>query len=1000
MESTLALSSPLPRPGDPALAEIGIGRWREHAAEADAATKATALALLDDPQGRKLLDGVFGCSPYLGQLLLREQGFICRLLRDGFDPGFDRLLATVQRDQRGETDTNRLMAGLRSAKRQVALLTALADLAGAWPLERVTGALSAFAELALRLAAGHLLTRAAAAGKLRVADPHDPERSSGLIILAMGKFGGFELNYSSDIDLIVLYDAERASAPANQELAPIFIRLARDLVRIMEERTRDGYVFRTDLRLRPDPGATPPAVSVAAAELYYAGFGQNWERAALIKARAVAGDLEAGRQFLDSLRPFVWRRNLDFAAIRDIHSIKRQINAHKGHGTIAIEGHNIKLGRGGIREIEFFAQTQQLIFGGRDDRVRVAPTCLALAALVDTGRVTAAVADDLVAAYHFLRQVEHRLQMIDDLQTHSLPATDAGVAALAAFLGYDGPAPFRRELLSHLATVETHYAELFEEAPALAEPGSLVFTGTEDDPRTSETLHQLGYANPSAVISTVANWHRGRYRAVRSARARELLTELGPTLLRAFARTPAPDTTLTNFDRFLGRLPAGVQLFSLFYTNPNLFDLVAEIMGLAPALAETLGRNAPLLDAVLLDGFFKPLPDAATLARRLERALVDARDFEDVLLLSRRWANDQKFRAGVHTLRNITDGDHCGQFLSDLACLVIAELLDRVTVEFARRHGRIPGSDVAVVALGKLGARQMSAQSDLDLIVVYDLPPEPGSSDGAKPLAPSEYFTRLTQRLINAITVPTAEGRLYEVDMRLRPSGNAGPLAVSFAAFVKYQTEQAWTWEHLALTRARPIAGSASFRTRLAAAIRDRLTQPRDPDRLLRDVDDMRRRVDREFGNKNPWDVKYLRGGMIDVSFVAQYLQLRHAHDHPDVLSSDTVTALDRLAGRRLLDAAIAEDLISAQRLWRRVQGYLRLTTEPKKLPAVIPTALAPGLTRAAFPTEPEALAIDVLETRIRAVAARAFQHYRSLIEEPAARLPPLPEAKESPDDR
>ena len=394
----------------------------------------------------------------------------------------------------------RLMARLRIAKRRVALLTGIADMAGIWDLAQVTGALSTFAETALRLACDHLLVKAAGAGSLVLPDPEHPSVGSGLIILAMGKFGARELNYSSDIDLIVLYDDHVVQTTQPDNMARTFVRLARDLVRIMEERTRDGYVFRTDLRLRPDPGATPLAVSVSAAEAYYGSLGQNWERAAMIKARPVAGDLKAGREFLRFLVPFIWRRSLDFAAIQDIHSIKRQINAHRGYKAVAVNGHNVKLGRGGIREIEFFAQTQQLIFGGRDPTLRTSGTEQSLLALVGAGRIERRVAEELIQAYRYLRKVEHRVQMMEDRQTHSLPADEAGIAALALFLGYDGPEPFRTDLLATMNLVEDHYAALFEEAPPLAgTAGNLVFTGTEDDPDTLETLRNMGFGNPSAA---------------------------------------------------------------------------------------------------------------------------------------------------------------------------------------------------------------------------------------------------------------------------------------------------------------------------------------------------------------------------------------------------------------------------------------------------------------------------------------------------------------------
>ncbi|CAO3414938.1 bifunctional [glutamine synthetase] adenylyltransferase/[glutamine synthetase]-adenylyl-L-tyrosine phosphorylase [Azospirillum endophyticum] len=999
MPSPIAFPSPLPKPFDTAQAALGMERWRQQAAAAEPETRAWAEAFAASEPGRALVEAVCGNSPYLGHSLTRELPFVRRVMEDGFDDGFAALIASLHAEHDEEKSMDRLMAGLRIAKRRAALLIALADIVGAWPLFRVTGALSELAETGVQLAANFLLRRAGEAGTLTLPDPQRPWVGSGLIVLGMGKLGGRELNYSSDIDLIVLYDDAVVQTPQPDNLARTFIRLARDLVRIMDERTKDGYVFRTDLRLRPDPGATPLAVSVSAAEIYYGSVGQNWERAAMIKARPIAGDPEAGASFIRFLEPFVWRRNLDFAAIQDIHSIKRQINAHKGHREVTVNGHDIKVGRGGIREIEFFAQTQQLIFGGRDPRVRIAPTLMANEALREVGRVPPQTVEELAAAYHFLRRVEHRIQMIDDQQTHRIPADDAGVAHLATFLGYGDPADFRAELLATLGQVEDRYAELFEEAPSLSGPGNLVFTGTDPDPGTVETLAGMGFADPARVISVVSAWHRGRYRATRSGRARELLTELTPALLSALAKTPAPDSALMNFDDFLGKLPAGVGLFSLFVANPWLLELVAEIMGIAPQMAHTLSRNPSLLDAVLSPDFFDPLPGKADgLADDHARVMAPARDFEDALTLSRRWTNDQRFRAGVHILRGITDGDRCGAFLADLADLVVPDLARRVEEEFAQRHGRIPGGAWVVVAMGKLGSRQLTVTSDIDLIVIYDVAPGDGQhpsgpllSDGAKPLSPNEYYIKLTQRLTNAITAPMGDGRLYEVDMRLRPSGNAGPLATSLDAFVKYQATDAWTWEHMALTRARVIGGDAGLAGRVSAAIREVLTSPRDADRLLWDVADMRRRIEKEFGTTNVWNVKYARGGLIDIEFIAQYLQLRFGQERPDILHIGTAKALRCAARTGALAPEVAADLESTLRLWRRVQGFLRLTTAGVLDPNQVSPSLLAGLVRAAFPDEREPDAVDFpeLDRRIRAVAARAHGHFKALVEEPAGHVAP-----------
>ena len=587
----------LPEPADARRLALGFEAWNEAVALAQG-SPASDLARQWSAAGagKRLLASIFGNSPFLTGVAVKEWAFLIRLVEQGPDPLFHDIAAGIEKTEDLGEDTAAVMRRLRVAKRRVALVAALAEVAGAWSLEQQTAALSRFAEAALGAALRHLLREAARKRLISVTDADQPEQDSGLIVLGIGKLGGYELNYSSDIDLIILYDPVSARVSARDGEQSFFVRLTRELVRILEAYTGDGYSFRTDLRLRPDPASTPLAMSVPAALAYYESVGQNWERAALIKARPVAGDRAAGRRFLRELQPFIWRKNLDFAAIQDIHSIKRQINAHRGGGKIALEGHDIKTGRGGIREIEFFAQTQQLIWGGRLQELRVGPTCEALRRLAGAGRIDPATAVQLIDDYRFLRRLEHRLQMVEDAQIHALPSDRAGIERIAIFLGYSDAEAFVADLRAHLVSVERHYAELFEQAPNLAGPGNLVFTGADDDCETLRTLSRLGFAEPASVSALVRSWHHGRLRATRSQRAREILTELVPELLRIFGATPHPDAALRRFDQFLSHLPAGVQLFSLFHANPGLLALVAEIMAGAPRLAEQLAQHPALLE--------------------------------------------------------------------------------------------------------------------------------------------------------------------------------------------------------------------------------------------------------------------------------------------------------------------------------------------------------------------------------------------------------------------
>ena len=970
----------LPRPAAQRLTALGFAAWDEALAAApDDPTAQAARAWSAAPQGRRLLEAIFGNSPFLGGLAAKEWRFLNRLAAEGPDALFDEIAAAIETPDDPGEDGSGLMRRLRIAKRRTALLAAVAELAGAWSLERQMAALSRFAAASVGAALRHLLRQAAAKDMVALPDPADPERHSGLIVLGLGKLGGGELNYSSDIDLILFFDPAKSQVTAREGVQPFFSRLARDLVRLMEERTGDGYVFRTDLRLRPDPASTPAAMSVAAAMAYYESVGQNWERAALIKARPIAGDRIAGRRLLRELRPFLWRKHLDFAAIQDIHSIKRQINAHRGGGRIAVEGHDVKIGRGGIREIEFFAQTQQLIWGGRLPQLRVRATCEALRRLAACGRVDPATAATLIDDYRFLRRVEHRLQMVDDQQTHRLPADRDGIERLAVFLGYDGAEPFAAELTAHLSSVERHYAELFERAPSLANPGNLVFTGSEDDPDTLRTLARLGFVDPAAVAALVRSWHHGRIRATRSQRVREILTELVPELLRVFGATSHPDAALRRFDQFLSHLPAGVQLFSLFQANPGLLALVADVMAGAPRLAEQLAQRPALLDVVLAEGFFARPADRAGLAADLAEALAGAADFADTLDLLRRWAGERRFQVGVQLLRRALDGEAAGKALADIAETALAALLPTVEAEFAQRHGWVPGGAFAVIGLGRLGSREMTLASDLDLILIYDARPGIEGSDGAQPLSVPAYYARLSQRLIGAVTAPTAEGALYPVDMRLRPSGAAGPIASSFESFARYQREAAWTWEHMALTRARPIAGDAALRHRVEETIAAVLRSPRDPRRLAADVADMRRRIAAEHPRPSPWDLKNRRGGLIDIEFIAQYLMLREAARSPQVLRRATAEALSALAAAGALPARAEHELFEALALLRQVQAVLTLIGEDGPQRGAFAEADAATLARCS-----RAIDFARLDADINAAAARVGIWYERLVEGPA----------------
>ncbi len=818
---------------------------------------------------RDLIAGAAGCSGYLARLLRRDGAWLRENL-DSPEAALETELAVI-----AELPLADMARGLRQAKRRLALLTGLADLGGVWTLEQVTTALSRLADGAVNVALQRLVAAEIKRGKLPGQVEGDAQTAGGMVCLAMGKGGAYELNYSSDIDLICLFDETRFDPDDFHEARASFIRVTRKMAGLLSDMTGDGYVFRTDLRLRPDPSATPVCLSMEAAERYYESVGRTWERAAYIKARAAAGDVTAGEVFLKTLTPFVWRKHLDFVAIQDAHDMRLRIRQHKGlGGPISLPRHNMKLGRGGIREIEFFTQTRQLIAGGRDPELRCRGTVDGLAALAAAGWVEQADANVLTDHYRAHREVEHRLQMIGDAQTHDLPSSDEGFERLAAFMGMQD-ADLRADLTDRL-----------EEVHSLTEG---FFAPTQSDPV------------PEFGTSITERWLT--YPALRSDRAVEIFERLRPRLLAALQDAAKPEEALLAFDGFLSRLPAGVQIFSLFEANPQLTQLIVDIAGTAPALAEYLGRNGAVFDAVIGGDFFTEWPGHEALQVALTSTLAAAPDYETQLDAARRWMKEWHFRIGVHHLRGLIDADTAGRQYADLAKAVIGAVFPVVTDHFASKHGKPPGRGAVVLGMGSLGAGRLHAASDLDLIVIYDGQGQ-DLSDGARSLATRPYYARLTQALVTAISAPMSEGRLYEVDMRLRPSGGQGPVATAYSGFETYQMEQAWTWEHLALTRACVVAGDASLGGDVEAVRGRVLAAKSTGETVLQDIADMRRRIADAKSPDGPFDAKIGHGRLQDVELAGQTLALRAGDVSRETVDQVAAGGLNVADSAALTDAA------------------------------------------------------------------------------------------------
>jgi len=936
--------STLPKASIPVDAEKTMERLEQLANHTDEDAQLLAQ-LLKEPPTRAIVTAVAGNAPFLARLIDNQWRFFAQLCLLGPKTSFEKEIAFLNNLSLDEIAQAEFMKALRVAKQRIALLTAVADITGIWDVMTVTRYLSVFADTAIHVTTDFLLIQAAMRGEFELVDHVSPQAGSGLLVLAMGKLGAYELNYSSDIDLIVLFDKELAPYRGARNVQHFFTKFAQDIATFLQERTPDGYVFRTDLRLRPDPRSTPAAVNIHAAITYYETLGQNWERAAMIKARQVAGDPETGEFFDRHIIPYIWRKNLDFYAIADIHSIKRQMTIKVGQA-MAVGGHNIKLGRGGIREIEFYVQTQQLVWGGRFPKLRTKPTLNTLQQLVELELIDTITAQKMTDAYLFLRRVEHHLQMLHDQQTHTLPEQPQEIEKLSIFLGYESPQFFIADLLKHCTTVHEIYSLSMEGTPPLSAEGNLVFTGVDPDPETLITLKKMGFTNVESICDIIQNWHRGSRRATRSKISRQILTELVPAILKSLGNTANPDNAFFRFDNFLEKLPAGVQIFSLFSARPELLDLLAKLLGSAPALAEILGKQPELLDSVLDGDFYEPLAGRTELYQQISHQLSYIADYEAALRYLRQFKAERQFQAGIQLLQGITSHETIGAFLSDLAEAITEHLVKLVVHEFEASHGQIQDSAMAILAIGKLGSRELTFGSDLDLIFLYDVKDSLAMSDGQKSVDARSYFNRLFSRIISAYTMLSKEGALYEVDTRLRPSGNDGPLATHIAAFENYFNQSAWTFEFMALTRARVVASSADeFKQHVEARVKQQLSKPREREKLRHDIVDMRQKMAAQHVTNNPWNVKHHRGGCVDLDFIAQYLLLLHAHNAPSIITQSSLHIFGQAAALSLLKEPDFIALRHAYHLLNHLLHFLRLCNNDQFDEATSPVGMISLLT-------------------------------------------------------
>ena len=847
-----------------------------------------------DPRRVGAIERATAYSPFLRAAAIRWPQVAARFMSDGSEAAVAEALAA---------SGDNVAVALRRQRDGLALAVALGDLAGELPLERVTSHLSDFADLAIDTA-----LRAAMVERVADAAP------IGVAVLALGKLGSRELNYSSDVDLILLFDPATMPRRVRDDAGEAAVRYGRRLVELLQKRTSDGYVARVDLRLRPAPEVTPIVLSIDAAISYYESSALPWERAAFIRARAAAGDIALGKRFLGEIQPFIWRRAIDFGAIDEIRDISLRIRDHFAQGQRFGPGYDLKRGRGGIREAEFFTQVQQLVHGGRDPALRPSSTLAALAALRDAGRLDPGVAVMIGDAYRALRTAEHRVQMIDDRQEHRLPADLAALDQVARLDGRADGAALLDALRGHVDGVAAQFDGL------VSERGERL--SNDPDILRAEVI-AMGFA-PDETLRRVGDWRSGRARSLRSPAARTAFEAMLPNLMRAVGAGPDPSRALNRFSDLVERLSSGVNFYRLLEARPQLAALVAQILTHAPALADQLARRPTLLDGLIDDSAFALPPDADDLAARFTAAI--ASDPLDVALdRVRRMVNERRFALGVQLITAYRDPIMVAEGYSDLAEAAIVALSAAVTRDFAATHGRIEDGELIVLALGRLGGRALTHASDLDLVYLYDAP-DGARSDGRKSLPATDYYNRLASRISAALSVPTAAGPLYDVDTRLRPQGAQGMLAVSLAGFDAYQRDEAWTWEHMALCRARALTGSAAVRREVSRRIVEILSQPRDLAKTISDAVQMRTDIARHKSPAGPLDIKLGPGGLVDLEFAVHTLQLTHRIG----LDPRLEVALAALVEAGLIDAGADPDL----RLLSRMLVVLRLVAPEGMEPA------------------------------------------------------------------
>ncbi len=874
------------------------------------------------------LPTVWACSEFVARSCARHPALLSDLVESGDlqrsypEAGYRERLMPLLAETRDEVA---LMARLRSFRRREMVRIAWRDLAGWAKLEETLRELSWLADACIQGALGRLEAWLRAELGTPTGAGGEPQ---SLIVLGMGKLGACELNFSSDIDLVFAYpeDGETAGGPRSLSNEQFFTRLGQRLIRVLNEPTAEGFVFRVDMRLRPFGDSSPLVSSFETLENYYQTHGREWERYAMVKARVVAGEKEAGETLMALLRPFVYRRYLDYGAFSSLREMKRLIESEVRRKGME---NNIKLGAGGIREVEFIGQAFQLIRGGREPALQERRILTVLQRLEQQGLLPEYVVRQLTDAYRFLRRTEHRLQEYADQQTHALPEDDKGRLRLAYGMGFAEWDAFKAELDAHRRNVQEHFEQVFA-APQTrhAESDELDLSGVwrqELEPEESlQALRAAGYQQPEAVCRRLDLLYRGRRYQSLSERGKQLMDRLMPLLLGVAGRMEQPDEALGRVLQLLERILQRTVYLSLLVENPVALSQLVKLCAASPWITRQLGHYPLLLDELLDPRLLYAPPGREELEAELRQRLLPLapEDLDGQMEQLRGFRHTNVLRVAaadvMEALPLMVVSDH----LTDIAEVVLERTLDLAWEHLVERHGRPPGDEgekgFAIIAYGKLGGIELSYGSDLDLVFIHG--GEEGETDGPRPVASAVFYARLAQRIIHILTAQTAGGMLYEVDTRLRPSGASGLLVSSFAAFTAYQREKAWTWEHQALVRARPVCGSAVLGEAFRGLRREVLSRRREEDALRQEVLEMRRKMYEAHAGKERgrFHLKQDPGGITDIEFMVQYAVLAWSHAHPELLDyTDNIRILERLGRAALLAPDEVALLADAYRSYR-----------------------------------------------------------------------------------